>query len=558
VRHRLVASAGVTRLALGPRGRRLASGAIDGTLTVWDLATGKPLWSRKGARRVEVALAFAPDNATLAWTDGFDVVLGDPATGDERRRLVRHPKLVAGAVFSPNGARLYTLGVDGLLVAWDVADGRERGAREVPRVATALTLSPDGKRLVTAGEDGVIRCWDADSLEPREELRGHKGAVYAVDFTGDGRGLLSAGSDGMVRLWDLERKVEPRVLGGHNGAALRVRALPGAPLAVSAGVDRVIRVLDLLEGRWADTLGRLRVSGLAYAPSGRTLAVGRGGELALRDLATGQERVLGGPFRGEVRVAWSPDGKLLAVAEGQREYASAGEVQLWDVAARRCVRTLPGHAGGALAVAFSPDGKTVATGERGRWIPDQTCVRLWDAASGKVRQTLPHRHAVAALAFSPDGRLLATGTATIWVNIPGELKLWDAATGTEVATLKGHTGPVVGLAFSPRGDVLASAGLDRLVKIWDVAGRALRKNLEGHTDSPEAVAFAPDGTRLVSGDLGVIHFWETEGYHSVGSLRVGGGQVRALAFSPDGRALAVGVGALPGYELQCFSATSKP
>jgi WD40 repeat protein len=153
---------------------------------------------------------------------------------------------------------------------------------------------------------------------------------------------------------------------------------------------------------------------------------------------------------------------------------------------------------------------------------------------------------------------VATGTATHWTNVPGELKLWDAATGTEVATLKGHAGPVVALAFSPRGGMLVSSSNDRLVKVWDVAARSLWKDLEGHADAADALAFTRDGSRLASGDLGVVHFWETDSYHSVGSLRLGGDRVRALAFSDDSRALAVGMTALPGNELQVLSAAPKP
>jgi WD40 repeat protein/serine/threonine protein kinase len=553
VRHRLRASAGVTRLAFGPRGKRLASNALDGTVTVWDLDSGKPLWSRKGTA-VEPVFAFAPDGATLAWTEGFAVVLGDAATGQERRRWLPHRELFSGMVLSGDGARLYTLSVAGTLVTWDVVSGQELRARKVPQRATALALSPDDKRLVTAGEDGVVRFWDADSLESGQELRGHKGTVYALEFTGDGRSLLSAGKDGTIRVWDPERKAVARLLRDHHGGVVRVRVIPGTQTALSAGADRVIRLWNLDEGMWAAYLHDVPVCSLAYAPSGRTLAIGRGGEVVLRDLATGREDTLGGSFRGELRVAWSPDSKLLAVAEGQMGYPCAGEVQLWDVSARRCVRTLSGHAGGALAVAFSPDGQLIATGERGRNVVDATRVRLWDAASGQLRQTLPHRHAVAAVAFSPDGRLVATGTATHWSNVPGELKLWDAATGAEFAALKGHTGPVVALAFSPRGGMLVSSSDDRLVKVWDVAARSLWKDLQGHADKAMALAFTPDGSRLASGELGVVHFWETDSYHSVGSLRLGGDRVRALAFSNDRRALAVGMTALPGNELHVLSA----
>jgi WD40 repeat protein len=557
VLRKLRASNTVTRLAFGPRGKRLASNALDGSVTVWDLGTGKPLWSRKGLL-VEPMLAFAPDGATLAWSDGYDVVLGDPATGRERRRFLRHRKLVVGVAFSGDGTYLYTLDVDGRLVAWAVAAGRERCSREIPRGAKALALSPDGKRLVTGGQDGVVRFWDVESLEPGPELHGHKGIVYALEFTGDGRRLLSAGSDGTVRLWDPKRKAVDRLMRGHQGIVLRVRVIPGTQTALSAGTDRWIRLWNIDEGMWAAYLHDVPVCSLAYAPSGRTLAVGRGGEVVLRDLATGREDALGGSFRGELRVAWSPDSKLLAVAEGQIGYPCAGEVQLWDVAARRCVRTLSGHAGGALAVAFSPDGKLIATGERGHNVLHMTRVRLWDAASGQLRQTLPHKYSAAVVAFSTDGRLVATGTATHWNNVAGELKIWDAATGTEVATLKGHTGPLVALAFSPRGGMLVSSSQDRLVKVWDVAARSLWKDLEGHANTAMALAFTPDGSRLASGDLGVVHFWETDSYHSVGSLRLGGDQVRALAFSNDRRALAVGMNALPGNELQVLSAAPKP
>ena len=137
--------------------------------------------------------------------------------------------------------------------------------------------------------------------------------------------------------------------------------------------------------------------------------------------------------------------------------------------------TLKGQIGPVISLAFSPDGKTLALGNSGGTI------KLWDVPPGKERATLKgHTSPVWSVAFSPDGKTLASGSgATIQLATPdgkssgsrsGEptIKLWDVQTGKERATLKGHAGPVVSVAFSPDGKTLASASHDTTIKLWDV------------------------------------------------------------------------------------------
>ena len=78
------------------------------------------------------------------------------------------------------------------------------------------------------------------------------------------------------------------------------------------------------------------------------------------------------------------------------------------------------------------------------------------------------------------------------------MKVWDAATGQEILTLKGHTGRVTSVAFSPDGKRLASASRDQTVKVWDAATGQETLTLKGHTDSVYSVAFSPDGKRIAS------------------------------------------------------------
>jgi len=225
---------------------------------------------------------------------------------------------------------------------------------------------------------------------------------------------------------------------------------------------------------------------------------------------------------------------LLSVAA----YRAADTVEargslLRQVERRRGVQAiLAGHSGGIRTVAFSHDGQTLASGSI-----DKTVV-LWDAHRHTRLATLAgHADTVLQVAFSPDDRTLASGS------VDKTIILWDVATRTRLTTLRDHSDWVTSVAFHPDGRTLAAGLRDASVVFWDIPRRSrhgpplsLRRVAGvGAVEFPQ-VAYSPDGRMLAVGAGAVIVIL---GVGRDAHMRVLPGETQApgLAFSPDGRTL---------------------
>jgi WD40 repeat protein len=239
-------------------------------------------------------------------------------------------------------------------------------------------------------------------------------------------------------------------------------------------------------------------------------------------------------------VAISRDGKYIASG------GIDGSAIIWDISMNDSHRELIGHQDAIENLTFSPDGKWLVT------TSNDTTMKIWNVHNGNLLQDYTDfTGVVLGATFSPDGKLFAFSDETIhlWqlsdnsdgdqtgisrcgtLTIPNaisetfspdgsqlagisgnDIKIWDVATGRELYTLTGHTGWVMGLAFSPDGISLASTSLDGTVKIWSLSpgNETVAVSVAG-AGYGNRVAYNPNGEEFItsSGD-GTTTLWNAE------------------------------------------------
>jgi WD40 repeat protein len=392
-----------------------------------------------------------------------------------------------------------------------------------------IAYAPDGKLIASSGWDNLIRLWDARTGKEVRQLKGHASPIYGVAFSPDGKVLVSNGQEKTIRVWEVATGKQLRELKGHDNPHSRFSFTPDGKYLVSGGENRECILWDYQTGKVVRRFqGHAhKVSAVHISKDGKTLASGSWDQtVRLWDIATGQEQRKFGPLDGHLSsVNFSPDGKTLAAG------TYGATIYLFDLESGKELRQMRGHTGSTWPVVFAPEGKTLASGG------SDGLIILWDPATGtKKHQLIGHSDGVARLAFSPDGKLLASASHDKTV------RLWEVSTGREASISIRHAGAITGVALSPDSKLLATIGGDRSIRLWEAASGLGLDSLTAHMGPVSCIAFTPDGKQLVSsaGNDPLI-VWDVVQRKELHRLKANWQPITALALSPDGKkAAAVG------------------
>jgi WD40 repeat protein len=437
-----------------------------------------------------------------------EVHFWDVATGKLIRELkTTEPEAGFGLMANSADCNTLAVGMSEAIRIWDVPSGAS--SRRIPNRGwwgyQALAISPDG-RTVAASIDDSIGLWETDSGKPLlQDYPAHRHAVRFVACTPDNRLIITAGYDGLVMAWDAEtgRQLYERSI-GLDSQAFSAALSPDGEIVAAAGRYDWTNIGDKNVIRlWkADSGEPLRDFGgpdgpyrdthdLAFSPDGKLLAIAaeisRGNEddVDVCDIASGEvlaELRLEEGQSGVAAMAFSPDSKSLYVAYHQ------AMLHVWDLAAAKVRRSFVPHLSAAEGKAdpkqrlgiseavFTPDAKWLIACQDGSLV-------VWEVATGKALWTVPASGSDRSmyLGLSPDGRLLATSKRLdtkkpddMEINLyaidpkTGNIRLWNPDPGWSDWARKSGDGRAISLAFSPNDKRLIT-GMDRgTILVWDI------------------------------------------------------------------------------------------
>ncbi len=297
--------------------------------------------------------------------------------------------------------------------------------------------SPDGTRIASAGTDGGVQVWSASNGKLQQVYRGHTSWVGALAWSPDGKYIATGGSDihneksNTAQVWNSGTGQKLTSYTGHTGSITNIVWSSDGIHIISAGDDGTVQVWEALSGKkiLSLTVMKPNANTLPYVPI--SFAIAPDGQ----HIVAGVSSLINGTDQRLVKIYQSQTGKDVLTYHDTEK--------------------------GAQALSWSPDGKSIAMSQ------GDSNIRIWDAArGGDITNLQAVNSSVLTLAWSPNGKYLASGGgSTQAVMADHQAQVWNMASKS-VTIYTGHSQTISALSWSPDSTQIASASWDSTIQIW--------------------------------------------------------------------------------------------
>ncbi|MEM9271541.1 MAG: NACHT domain-containing protein [Cyanobacteria bacterium P01_F01_bin.143] len=511
-----------------PQESILATGHIDGTVRIWEGATGRELFTLRGHDDFVRSIAWRPDGKAIASTSSDETIkIWNLETGKSTNFLTNHYSAITSVSWRADGQVFVSASNDKTIKIWNLETGRCYFTIIGHNSSvTSIVWGIKSQAFASASNDKTIKIWDSETGQCIKTLDKNDSSITSLALSSDGQTFASGHNDKTIKIWNWESGQCSRIINGHNGCISSVSWSPDGQAFASASNDKTIKIWNPDSGQCIRTINghRNRIASVSWSSDGQVLASASSDKTikiwnpdsgqCLSTITGHKDRILS--------VAWSNDDQLLA---------SAGDdetIKIWNRKSGKCINSLTSHRNLIRSVVWSTDGQMLASASN-----DKT-IKIWNPESGQCIKTLiGHKDSILSVAWSPDGRMLASASND------KTIKIWNPENGQCIKTLIGHHYEVTSVSWSPDGQTLASASFDLRIKIWNRDTGQCLHTMIGHVAWISCVSWSPDGQFIASaGDDQMVKIWNPKNSQCVRTLIGHNGAITSLAWQNSSRFLA--------------------